>query len=128
MALFIPVALVVLGACFMGYSAWRDPENKASVFVLLLTIALIGGTLGCLGVGAWGYARTGAWDSFTVGGILALFAKAGADVRWLREPGLFPDLNRWYLEANLAWSFLVVPGALIGLWALLTQGAPAKPK
>jgi len=49
-----------------------------------------------------------------------------------REPAPWPalrPLNQWYLESNLGWTLLVVPGALIGVWLMLTKNtAPAAAK
>jgi hypothetical protein len=128
MALLIPLAFLAVGACLIGYSAWRDPEAKGAGFALFLYFVLFGGTLGCVGIGAWGYARTGQWDSITLAGLLASLEKAGVNLGWLRAPApwsALQDLNRWYLELNLAWTLLVVPAVLIGFWMLLPRAAPA---
>jgi hypothetical protein len=128
MAVLIPLAFLAAGVGFILFSAWRDPEAKGALFALLLYFVLFGGTLGCLGLGAWGYARTGKFVSITLGGILEACEKAGLNVGWLKVapwPAL-QDLNRWYLELNLGWTLLVVPGVLIGVWMLLPRAAPKR--
>jgi hypothetical protein len=129
MALLIPATMFLVGAGVLLFEAWRDPEFRGSWFAFGLYVIVFCGPSVCLAQGAWGLVRTGAWQSISIAQILAAYEMIGLGTRVLREPAPWPALqlvNTWYLESNVGWTLLLVPGALIGLWHALSKRARAE--